>query len=116
MDYLRKEGASFFSAIHAACGGGYPAETVKALWDLVWRGILTNDTLHSLRAFVQPPARQRRRDRARVSIAKGNTADCRGAVVAGGGAPPPAVATERATALASSSSSSRRAHARSAGQ
>jgi ATP-dependent Lhr-like helicase len=31
------------------------------LWDLVWKGLLTNDTFHALRAFTRPPDRQRRR-------------------------------------------------------
>ena len=60
LDHLRSEGASFFAAIHDAAGGGYPAETVDALWDLVWRGALTNDTFHALRAFTRPPERRQR--------------------------------------------------------
>ena len=61
LDYLETEGASFFAAIHEAAGGGYPAETVGALWNLVWRGALTNDTFHALRAFIRPPERRPRR-------------------------------------------------------
>ncbi len=45
-------GASFFGPIHDAAGGGYPRDTVDALWTLVWRGLITNDSLHALRAFV----------------------------------------------------------------
>jgi ATP-dependent Lhr-like helicase len=64
LDYLRKHGASFFSAIHQGTGGGFPQEAVDALWDLVWKGLATNDTLHPLRAFVRPddkrPARKAR--------------------------------------------------------
>ena len=55
LAYLGTHGASFFGAIHEATGGGFPAETVDALWDLVWQGLVTNDTLHALRAFLQPP-------------------------------------------------------------
>ena len=66
VEHLRREGASFFPAMHAAAGGGYPGETVSALWDLAWRGIVTNDTFHALRAFTKPPARQRRRDAGRA--------------------------------------------------
>jgi ATP-dependent Lhr-like helicase len=51
LEYLRTHGASFFSAIHEGTGGGFPNETVDALWDLVWRGEITNDTLHPLRAY-----------------------------------------------------------------
>ena len=85
VDHLRREGASFFPAIHAAAGGGYPGETVDALWDLAWRGLVTNDTFHALRAFTQPPPRQRRRDdRARVPLAAAHAADGGGPVGAGG--------------------------------
>jgi ATP-dependent helicase Lhr and Lhr-like helicase len=62
-EFLRREGASFFAPIHDAAGGGYPRETVDALWDLVWLRLVTNDTFHALRAFTQPPARRSRRER-----------------------------------------------------
>jgi ATP-dependent Lhr-like helicase len=67
IDVLRTQGASFFGPLHDAVGGGYPGETLAALWTLVWRGVVTNDTLHALRGYVHPPARDRRpsaRDRA----------------------------------------------------
>ncbi len=57
---LHRQGAAFFGPLHAATGGGFPNETVDALWSLVWKGLVTNDTLHPLRAFVAPPARARR--------------------------------------------------------
>jgi ATP-dependent Lhr-like helicase len=53
LEYLRDRGASFFAPILEAAGGGFPAETVDALWDLVWRGLVTNDTFHALRAFTR---------------------------------------------------------------
>src|SRR4029453_18274823 len=59
--HLESEGASFFAALHVACGGGYPAETVDAIWDLVWKGLITNDTFHALRAFTRPPDRRQRK-------------------------------------------------------
>ena len=52
LSYLKSHGASFFSALHEGSGGGFPGETVDALWDLVWKGLVTNDTLHALRAYV----------------------------------------------------------------
>jgi ATP-dependent Lhr-like helicase len=61
LDYLAASGASFFGAVHDAAGGGYPTETVDALWDLAWKGAITNDTFHALRAFTRPPDRRRRR-------------------------------------------------------
>ena len=60
VEHLRREGASFFPAIHETCGGGYPGETVATLWDLTWRGVIANDTFHALRAFVTPPPRRPR--------------------------------------------------------
>jgi ATP-dependent Lhr-like helicase len=46
--------------LHDAIGGGYPAETVTALWNLVWQGAITNDTFHALRAFTHARAPRRR--------------------------------------------------------
>jgi ATP-dependent Lhr-like helicase len=60
VDALRSKGASFFGALHEAVGGGYPAETVNALWNLVWLGLVTNDTFHALRAFTQAYAPRRK--------------------------------------------------------
>jgi ATP-dependent Lhr-like helicase len=51
-DYLRTHGASFFHQIQTAVGG-FPAEVIDALWDLVWKGLVTNDTFHALRAFAR---------------------------------------------------------------
>ncbi|MDQ3279862.1 MAG: DEAD/DEAH box helicase [Acidobacteriota bacterium] len=53
LDFLRAHGASFFNHIQLTVGG-FPAEVVDALWDLVWRGAITNDTFHALRAFTKP--------------------------------------------------------------
>ncbi|MEO7158194.1 MAG: DEAD/DEAH box helicase, partial [Vicinamibacterales bacterium] len=58
--HLHRHGASFFGPLHEAGGGGFPQETVDAIWDLVWKGLLTNDTLHALRAYASPPERTRR--------------------------------------------------------
>jgi ATP-dependent Lhr-like helicase len=54
--YLQRNGASFFQQLHDNTGGGYPGETLEALWSLVWRGLLTNDTIHALRAYCEKPA------------------------------------------------------------
>ena len=35
---LQQLGASFFAPLHASLGGGFPQETVDALWSLVWKG------------------------------------------------------------------------------
>ena len=61
--HLHRQGASFFGPLHEATGGGFPQDTVEAIWDLVWKGLLTNDTLHALRAYTAPPERTRRPSR-----------------------------------------------------
>jgi ATP-dependent Lhr-like helicase len=60
---LESSGASFFDPLHTALGAGYPGETIDALWSLVWRGLITNDSLHALRAYIARPesARTQRR-------------------------------------------------------
>jgi ATP-dependent helicase Lhr and Lhr-like helicase len=50
-DYLASHGASFFAAIREGTGQGFPTDTVEALWELVWMGLVTNDTLHPLRSY-----------------------------------------------------------------
>jgi ATP-dependent Lhr-like helicase len=50
--HLENRGASFFADIYAAAGGGDPVEVADSLWDLVWQGRVTNDTLAPLRAFI----------------------------------------------------------------
>ncbi|WP_370651371.1 DEAD/DEAH box helicase [Luteitalea sp. TBR-22] len=57
---LEARGALFFAALHEAAGGGFPQDTVDALWTLVWQGLLTNDTLQPLRAHVGRATRERR--------------------------------------------------------
>jgi ATP-dependent Lhr-like helicase len=53
---LARGGAAFFAQLHDAVGGGYPGESLDALWSLVWRGLVTNDTLHALRAYTVRPS------------------------------------------------------------
>jgi ATP-dependent Lhr-like helicase len=50
--YLQTRGASFFQDLHDGVGGGYPGETLDAVWGLVWKGLLTNDGLAALRAYA----------------------------------------------------------------
>jgi ATP-dependent Lhr-like helicase len=52
---LETTGASFFEPLHQAVGGGYPGESMDALWSLVWRGLVTNDSLQALRAYIAKP-------------------------------------------------------------
>jgi len=50
--HLAQRGASFFAQLLQACGGGLQSEVQDALWDLVWAGEVTNDTLQPLRAYI----------------------------------------------------------------
>jgi len=59
---LRKRGASFFADLQAATGV-FAADLLKALWDLVWSGEVTNDTLAPLRSYLRGEPRDDRRDR-----------------------------------------------------
>jgi ATP-dependent Lhr-like helicase len=56
LEQLERGGAMFFAQLHDALGGGYPGESLDALWTLVWRGAVTNDTFHALRAYTSRPA------------------------------------------------------------
>ena len=58
--HLSSRGASFFRDIHRAAGrvGGLE-DTLEALWDLVWSGEVTNDTLAPLRALAMGKVRRR---------------------------------------------------------
>ncbi len=50
-EHLSGRGASFFPLLLQAVGG-FPPEVVDALWDLVWAGDVTNDTLLPLREYL----------------------------------------------------------------
>jgi ATP-dependent Lhr-like helicase len=59
LDHLRSHGASFFPQIQSEIGG-FANDIVVALWTLVWRGLVTNDTFHALRSLTRtvPAARR----------------------------------------------------------
>ena len=56
---LRTRGALFFQEIHEGVGGGYPGETMDALWSQVWQGFVTNDGMAALRAYCERPSTSR---------------------------------------------------------
>ena len=68
-DHLAARGASFYRDLLAAVLRAQPAgerapserELLDALWDLVWAGVVTNDTFASLRALRWPRSDRRRR-------------------------------------------------------
>ncbi|MFN7993148.1 MAG: DEAD/DEAH box helicase [Bryobacteraceae bacterium] len=63
---LRDRGASFFSELHHAAGGGFPGDTVEALWDLTWAGLITNDTFFPIRSLLAPRKEERSSAEARA--------------------------------------------------
>jgi ATP-dependent Lhr-like helicase len=65
VEYLKRHGASFFQDLHDGVGGGYPGETLEALWSLVWKGLLTNDGMAALRAYCERPSTSNSRKPAR---------------------------------------------------
>ena len=54
IQVLEQRGALFFAEIHPLCGSGFPGETLDALWELVWSGLLTNDSFDALRHWMRP--------------------------------------------------------------
>jgi ATP-dependent Lhr-like helicase len=49
---LAEQGASFWGQIRAAAPGAQDQELLAALWDLVWAGEVTNDSLAPLRSVI----------------------------------------------------------------
>ena len=54
LQVLERSGASFFADLHNAAGGGFGGETLDALWELVWAGLVTNDTRASAAGLPSP--------------------------------------------------------------
>ncbi len=71
LQVLGATGASFFSQIHASLGKGYPGETLAAIWELVWAGLVTNDTFHPVRTLLRPED-ERRGQKAVAGVAPGS--------------------------------------------
>ncbi len=62
LSVLKQRGASFFGDLHTACGGGFPRETLDALWGLVWKGAITNDSFFALRSLWRKSDKRDRRE------------------------------------------------------
>ncbi|CAN5216422.1 ATP-dependent helicase [soil metagenome] len=97
-------GACFWPHLYAPAGGGGEGPALDALWDLVWAGLVTNDTLAPLRAMVggastgRPRAPRRRPGRGLARSGPPRAAG-RWSLVADLVTPAPP-ATQRAAALA----------------
>jgi ATP-dependent Lhr-like helicase len=59
-------GAYFFRQLGAAVGSSDDGELATAIWDLVWAGLVTNDTFSPLRSFLGGKAAPRRAPRSRA--------------------------------------------------
>jgi ATP-dependent Lhr-like helicase len=49
--HLQARGASFFFELQQVCEGSTVEEITRALWDLVWAGLVTNDTFQALKGL-----------------------------------------------------------------
>jgi len=65
-ELFEHRGAVFFAEI-ARTVGGYPGDVLEALWDLVWSGEVTNDSLEPLRSLAREAGRSREGRRARAA-------------------------------------------------
>jgi ATP-dependent Lhr-like helicase len=65
LDVLAGGGALFFRQLAEAVGTSDDTDVLLALWDLVWAGRITNDTLSPLRAMLHRRRRRPRDGRAR---------------------------------------------------
>ncbi|HKJ24457.1 MAG TPA: DEAD/DEAH box helicase, partial [Myxococcota bacterium] len=63
LERLEARGASFFGELQAAAPEAEPKALLAALWDLVWWGLVTNDTFAPLRALGEPARPGPRRGR-----------------------------------------------------
>ncbi|MDR7255221.1 ATP-dependent Lhr-like helicase [Nocardioides sp. BE266] len=106
LDALDPGGAWFFRQLADRVGSTSDAELSTALWELVWRGLVTNDTLAPLRALVRSgtPSHRTRRTPPRL----GRTTGGRMPVRTG----PPETAGRWAVLPERDDDPTRRAHAR----
>ncbi len=66
LRHLESRGASFMVELQQALGPAVDRDSMEsALWDLVWDGLVSNDTLAPLRQLVAPTRRKPTRSRAR---------------------------------------------------
>ncbi len=61
LDHLAGRGASFHAELAGALPDVSSERLLEALWDLVWAGLVTNDTFGALRALGAPRRASRRR-------------------------------------------------------
>ncbi len=58
LEVIQLQGASFESSLHLEIGG-LVTETIDAIWELVWAGLITNDNLQPIRLLLNAKDRPR---------------------------------------------------------
>lgn len=96
LSWLEQRGASFLAELVAVAPESTSTEVLGALWDLVWAGLVTNDTFQPLRG-LRGGTRSKARKRRVVSMAGGRWGLVSRLIVEP--APPTAVAVARAQVL-----------------
>ena len=87
--HLRRRGACFYRELFTAAGGRSDREVLDALWDLVWAGEVTNDTVAPLRALRwKRPAKDHRPRAGGLTALGPPEAAGRWSLVEGGGGDP----------------------------
>ncbi|HVJ94769.1 MAG TPA: hypothetical protein VM580_33510, partial [Labilithrix sp.] len=76
-ELFERRGALFFAEI-ARTVGGYPGDVLTALWDLVWSGEVTNDSLEPVRSLAREAGRMREGRRARAPRTRSGPAGSEG--------------------------------------
>jgi ATP-dependent Lhr-like helicase len=72
LEFLAERGASFFTELVQNVESEATENLFDALWKLVWRGLVTNDTFAPIRALgLRPPPSRRRGRRAPASATAG---------------------------------------------
>ena len=69
-ELFERRGAVFFAEI-ARTVGGYPNDALEALWDLVWSGEVTNDSLEPIRSLAREGGRNQDKRRGRAPRTRG---------------------------------------------
>ena len=69
---LARRGAVFFAELLRETGG-FPNDVLSTLWDMVWSGEVTNDSLEALRSLLRPTSSKRDGRSARLHASRRST-------------------------------------------
>ena len=69
---LARRGAVFFAELLRETGG-FPNDVLSTLWDMVWSGEVTNDSLEALRSLLRPASSKRDGRSARLHASRRST-------------------------------------------